>query len=188
MSKTALLVLDCQNDLLKEDGKAVGFGIAAHAKEVGTVANIANALEKARDAGVDVIYVTVSFNDDDLKKSKTPMHKSMIGGTVLEPASKGAEIVDEIKPKGEKVFNKTMISPFTIPEFVKEIAKYDKLLLAGVATNFVVESTAREAADRCKEVVILKDCCASMNNELHEMCLQVLSNLATVITSEELEL
>ncbi|MFH1053703.1 MAG: isochorismatase family cysteine hydrolase [Candidatus Woesearchaeota archaeon] len=187
MEKTALVILDCQNDLLKEDGKAAGFGIAAHAKQIGTVKNIASALRKARKAGVDVVYVTVSFDDNDLKKSKTPMHQSMIGGTVLEPGSKGAEIVDEIKPKGEKVFNKTMISPFTIPEFVKEIAKYDKLLLAGVATNFVVESTAREAADRGKEVVILKDCCASMNNDLHEMALQVLANLATITTSQEVK-
>ena len=60
------------------------------------------------------------------------------------------------------------------------------LLLAGVATNFVVEGTAREASDRGYNVVVVADCCASMSQEAHDAALSVaLPFLATISGSEE---
>ena len=66
----------------------------------------------------------------------------------------------------------------------------DTLLLSGVATNFVVEGTAREATDRGYNVVIVGDCCASGSQEAHDSALTTalpflatISNLDEVITA-----
>ena len=60
------------------------------------------------------------------------------------------------------------------------------VLLAGVATNFVVEGTAREASDRGYNVVVVADCCASLNQEAHDAALTVaLPFLSTISNSEE---
>ena len=60
------------------------------------------------------------------------------------------------------------------------------LLLSGVATNFVVEGTAREAVDRGYSVVVVGDCCASASREVHDAALNnALPFLTTITTSEE---
>jgi len=65
-------------------------------------------------------------------------------------------------------------------------AGIDVLLLAGVATNFVVESTARQAADLGYKVAVIGDCCASASAEMHEAALvTALPFLATVTDSEQ---
>ena len=59
-------------------------------------------------------------------------------------------------------------------------------MLAGVATNFVVEGTAREACDRGYNVVVVGDCCASVSQEAHDAALTVaLPFLATISDSSE---
>jgi nicotinamidase-related amidase len=60
------------------------------------------------------------------------------------------------------------------------------LVLTGVATNFVVEGTARDACDAGYQVVVLEDCCASSSAEMHRFSLDhILSLLANVTTSKE---
>ena len=186
MSK-ALLLLDFMNDFVDEDGKGSAWGIPAHVKEVGALENTAKVLKKARDAGIKIIYVTVSYEDGypELADSKAPLHAGVKQTNMIIKGTWGAEIHEKVKPEGEKIINKTRISPFTNPDFVEEIEGLSTLYLAGVATNFVVEATAREAADRNFEVIILQDCCATMGKEMHEFSLQILGNLAQIQTSDE---
>lgn len=65
-------------------------------------------------------------------------------------------------------------------------AGIDTLLLSGVATNFVVEGTAREATDRGYDPVIVGDCCASLSQEAHDAALATsLPFLATISNLDE---
>jgi nicotinamidase-related amidase len=58
--------------------------------------------------------------------------------------------------------------------------------LAGVATNFVVESTAREGSDLGYEVLVVRDCCTANSEEAHEAALNTsLPFLATFTDSDE---
>ena len=60
------------------------------------------------------------------------------------------------------------------------------LLLAGVATNFVVEGTARQACDLGYDTIVVSDCCASMNQEAHDASLNtVLPFLCTISNLDE---
>ena len=61
------------------------------------------------------------------------------------------------------------------------------MLLCGVATNFVIEGTARDAVDRGYNVVIVADCCASLSQESHDAALNTsLPFLSTITSLEEI--
>ena len=60
------------------------------------------------------------------------------------------------------------------------------LILLGVATNLVVESTARHATDAGFGVTVLEDCCASFQSELHAFAVErILPMFATLSSSDE---
>ena len=60
------------------------------------------------------------------------------------------------------------------------------LLLAGVATSFVVESTARQACNLGYNTVVVGDCCTSMNQEAHDSSLTTaLPFICTISSLEE---
>ena len=62
----------------------------------------------------------------------------------------------------------------------------DTLLLSGVATKFVVEGTAWEAADQRYKVVIVGACCASASQEAHDAALNTtLPFLSTISNLDE---
>jgi nicotinamidase-related amidase len=50
--------------------------------------------------------------------------------------------------------------------------KITSIVLGGIATNFGVESTARDAWQHGYEVVIAEDMCSSMGAGLHEFAMQ----------------
>ena len=58
-------------------------------------------------------------------------------------------------------------------------------MLTGVATQFAVKGTAREAVDRGYCVLVLEDCCASRLREVHQFSIEViLRRLCEVTTAE----
>ena len=65
--------------------------------------------------------------------------------------------------------------------------KADRLILAGVATNSVVSTTAACAADMGYEVTVIADACSSGNARLHEACLENMQLIAEVISLQSLE-
>jgi nicotinamidase-related amidase len=56
----------------------------------------------------------------------------------------------------------------------------DSLAMSGYATNFVVEGTARDAADRGYRVIILEDACVAGNPERHKAAIRNLHLVGTV--------
>ena len=59
------------------------------------------------------------------------------------------------------------------------------LVLCGVATNFVIDGTARQAVDAGFRVSILTDGCASFDPAWHETALQVLAMLTSQATVDD---
>ena len=98
----------------------------------------------------------------------------------------GATIHEAVSPKeGEPVVTKRAVSAFAGSDLEKllQTAGITTLILSGVATNFVVEGTAREASDRGYNVVVVGDCCASVSQVAHDSSLTTaLPFLATIST------
>ena len=89
---------------------------------------------------------------------------------------------------GEAVVTKRGVSAFTASDLdqILRTARIGTLLLTGVATNFVVEGTARQACDMGFDMIIVGDCCASVNQEAHDASLTTaLPFLSTISNLEE---
>ena len=61
------------------------------------------------------------------------------------------------------------------------------IVLAGIATNFGVEQTAREAYQHGYAVVIAEDACTSVGPDLHRFAIErILPRIARVRSSDEI--
>ncbi len=80
---------------------------------------------------------------------------------------------------------KTCVSPFvgTGLDDILRAHRVERLLLGGVATNFVVESAARHAGDSGYAVDVVEDLCAAHSEDLHRFAIErTLPTFARVIS------
>jgi nicotinamidase-related amidase len=191
--KTALLIMDCENDLVHKDGKiAAAMGFAAMIEKNGTLKHIRTVLDAARAAKIPVIYIEIAL--DLLKPEELPrrgqffQNLSNIAGTALQKGSWGATIHEEVKPApGEPVIGKCIISAFARSQLDATLKQrgITDLILTGVATNMVVESTARDAVDRGYSVITVEDGVTSFNQEAHQGSIAMLRMLGDVASASE---
>ena len=187
---TALLVMDFENDIVHENGAFKDFGFAAMVQQNDVLAKTARLLDAARSGGVRVIYVSVKFRPGYPER---PANGGLFGGLVqanaLVEGTWGAQIHEAVTPRDEEpVVTKRAVSAFYGSDLAAMLATgaIDTLLLTGVATNFVVEGTAREATDRGFNVVVVGDCCASVSQEAHDAALNTaLPFLSTISNLDE---
>lgn len=187
---TVLLVMDFQNDIVHAEGKIGRGGAAREVAEHRVLEHVARLIRSARAAGVPVTYVRVAFRPDyaDLL-SGSPRFQQIRTIGALQEGSWGAEIHETVAPApGDLVVTKHCVNPFygtaLGPLLLRRGARC--LVLSGVATNFVVESTARYAADAGYQVVVVREGCASFSAELHRFSLeQVLPAFGTVAGIDE---
>jgi len=187
---TALLVMDLENDVVHEDGAFKDFGFAAMVKQNDVFGKTAKLLDATRRSGVKVIYVSVKFRSGYPERpANGGLFGALVGASALVEGTWGAEIHEAVAPRdGEAVVTKRGVSAFYGSDLapILATARIGTLLLSGVATNFVVEGTAREAADRGYDVIIVGDCCASVSQEAHDASLTVaLPFLATISDLDE---
>jgi nicotinamidase-related amidase len=94
---------------------------------------------------------------------------------LLLEGSADAEFVPQATPiEGETVVNKGCVNPFIGTNLEQRLVTLGAgdLYLAGVATNFVVESAARHAGDSGFRVTVLEDLCAAYTQEMHEFAIK----------------
>lgn len=190
--ESALLVIDMENDILKEDGKAAAFGVWKTVEESNTIQNTKKVIDKARDENIPIVYIRLAFRPDyvDLEFSPAPLWIMAKDEEAFMEGTWGSEIVDELKPESEDyMVIKRRVSAFhdtDLETLLKGLGR-KTLVVCGVATNFCVEGTVREAADREFYPVVLEDCTASVSEEAAQFPLEeVFPMLGSVITSEEL--
>lgn len=188
--KTALLVMDCQNDIIHEKGGPAPWGFAAQVKERNLITSIKKTIAASRQARIPVVYVTVAYRQDRSDVVENCGFFSAVKGIpVLEEGSWGAAIHDELRPQPEDwLVVKKRISAFagTSLELLLRSLESTTLVLTGVATNFVIEGTARDACDAGYQVIILEDCCAAGSEEMHRFSVEkILCHLTTISGSKE---
>jgi nicotinamidase-related amidase len=82
-----------------------------------------------------------------------------------------------VAPKpGEPVIVKACVDPLVGSPLNSILRGHGvrRLLIGGVTTNHVVESTARHAADLGYEVFVIEEMCASFNSEMHDFSIGLL--------------
>lgn len=175
-ARTALLLLDYQHDNITATP-----GIA----EARVLEHSARVLEAARRRGLRVIHVTASVRRDylDMPRASSLWMKLRESKTLIQ-GTPGAEIHPLVSPRpDELVINKTCVDPFLTTNLGQALINFDvnTLVLIGLWTNFVVEATARHAADVGYRVIVVRECCASNDAQNHEWAMtRILPAIADV--------
>jgi nicotinamidase-related amidase len=191
--KTAILIMDCQNDIVHERGKMAAMNGGVMAKLIkdrnvlGTISRLAQA---GRSAKLPIIHVRHAYRPDYLDAPQnTPILASMKTNEILKDGTWGSEIHQDLTPHpSDVVITKTRVSSFYASplEAILSAQGITHLVLTGIATDGVVEGTARDAVDRGYYVVIPNDCCATFSEESHRVVLGgVLGMLTTVCKADE---
>lgn len=184
---TALLVMDFENDIVHPEGAFKDFGFAQMVADNGVLDKTAQLLVAARGAGITVIYVSVKFRPGYPERpANAGLWQGLHAANALVEGTWGAQIHDRVAPQAsEAVVTKRGVSAFTASDLeqILHVAHIGTLLLAGVATNFVVEGTARQASDLGFNTVVVGDCCASVNQEAHDASLTTALPFLCTITS-----
>jgi len=159
-ARAAVLLVDIQNDYCHEDGTSArkGADVSAAQAILGPVQHLTAG---ARSAGVPLIWIRnwhTKWTD-----SEAWVGRSARGGEAARAESWGAEFWGVQPRPDEPIVNKQRYSAFwgTRLDSILRTLKRETLILAGVATNVCVESTARDGVFLDYHVVFLSDCTAS---------------------------
>ena len=158
----------------------------------GTLEVIKNTLEEARKHGMQVFYVNNMFSEGypELGDHNLPICTDSRTTHSFLAGTWGTENPDIIKPQpGDIMIRNTNTSAFsytTLDQILRARGITD-LYLCGVATNFVVDSTARYGSELGYNMHIVEDCCASWTQEMHEFAIRlILPHFGEITSSEEL--
>lgn len=175
---TALLIMDYQQEVVTR--------IAA--RDPGLLERAATVLASARAARIPVIYIVVYFRAGypEISPHNRSFAAIRASGRLLE-GSPGTEIAPQVAPQpGEPVVAKRRTGAFSTTdlETILRAQGITTLVLMGIATSGVVLSTVRWAADMDYELVVVEDCCADGDDEVHRVLTQkVFPRQAAVVQS-----
>ncbi len=179
--RTAVLLLDVQNDLVK---------ITPGLRQRRVLENMAAVLRHGRRRRTAVIHITASVRSDfrDVPRDN-PLWDGLRKSRQLIIGTRGAAIHPSVKPlKTELVLNKTCVDPFLTTNLGQALQNADAntLILMGLWTNWVVEATARHASDMGYRVLLVQDACASNTMENHEFAIKhVLPTICYIVNAQD---
>lgn len=188
MATPVVLALHYQNDVLHPDGR-IRVGLAAN--DTGRerlLQAAARLLAGARERGWAIIHVRIAFRPDyaDLARNTPIFQRAAELGAVRE-GEWGSAFYDALAPQDcprEFVLTHNRVSAFygTTLEPLLHLLQAHEVIVAGVATHSVVESTVRDAADRGFEVRVAADACAAADPAAHQASLASMALIAQVST------
>lgn len=170
--KSALLLLDLQNEMVDPKGKVGAHGLARIVEERGVLDNARTCLDAARGAGMSVVHVRLGFRPDYADcLSVAARIDGLKGNRAAIVGEFGTEFHPAVAPRdGELVITKQCVNPFFNTGLMTWLMQHGikRLYMGGVATHLVVESTARFADDAGFAPVVIEDICAAPNPALHD--------------------
>ena len=162
---TALVLIDLQRGI-------VGSQLQPRGGAEVVVASKALA-ERFRAAGGTVVLVNVTWAKDYRDWPNHAVDSPTIRPEGGMPAG-ADQLVDGLQQAGDLTVTKRNWGAFHGTDLDLHLRRrgIKTIVLGGIATNFGVESTARNAWELNYALVIAEDCCASMSKELHDMAVK----------------
>ena len=185
--KTALIVVDVQNDFCHDQG-AFSKRKADLSQAQKILPSLRSLIEKCRKSKVPIIFIRTFHS----VWTNSPSWLGRMGGTaekipVCRPNSWGAEFY-EVKPEeGDYIVTKHRYSAFvgTDLALVLRSRGIETILVTGVVTNVCVETTARDGFNHDFNVVLVEDCCGAFSPDEHAATLKNISQyFGTVANSK----
>lgn len=195
--KSALIVVDMQNDFLHEKG--VFSQMAKEHPEnkidreflTSTIPNVKKLTEAFRKAGRPVVYIAHVLKPDysDASFPWWRFPPQMREKQFIVEGTWGADIVDELKPqKNEHLVMKKGYGGFnnTPLDIILRNLGINTCVVVGVTTCVCVSTTVRGATEHNYRTIVVSDAVAEAQRELHEAELKVFEwAYADVKTTDE---
>jgi nicotinamidase-related amidase len=176
---TALIGMDCQTGV-----------VAFYAKpQEAFLERCAGALRVARKAGMPVIHVKVGFRPGLPEvATRNRLFASIKASPQRQKMFEGASgaIHPALGPEPDDlVVTKHRISAFPGSDLamILRAKEIDTVVLFGIATSGVVLSTLLEACDTDYRTIVIADCCADTDAELHRVLIERLFPLRGEVTT-----
>ncbi len=166
-SETAIIVVDMQNDFVKEDGNL--FVPDAQL----TVPKINSMLESGRKKNVKIAYTQDTQFEGDPEWEIWPKH--------AEKDSWGWEIIDELKPQNDELICvKNRYDGFYetwLDHFLTRLWKIKNVVIVGTVANICVLHTAASAGLRWFNIIVPADGISALTEFDQAMTLRQVSTL-----------
>ncbi len=177
---TALLIMDFQNNIVSRVAET-------HPDLLDKTTAV---LAAARGAGLRIIYIVVNFREG--YPEVNPRNRAFApirGSGHMLAGSPDTEVHQQVAPRsGEVVLAKHRVGAFsTTPlETILRAQGITSLILCGISTSGVVLTTVRWAADMDYDLVVVEDCCADSDEEVHRVLTQkVFPRQARIASAQE---
>jgi nicotinamidase-related amidase len=186
ITRTALLIVDLQNDFLHPDGAYARGGQVA-ASIVALPLRLKPLADAFRAAGGWIIsthFTLVPGKDGEplISPHLKALRPFLCKGD-FAPGSWGHALVDELGPSDLQI-EKIAYSAFYMTRLEWLLRKFsiDRLVVGGIVTNGGVASTVRDAHVRDIEAVVLSDGCAAFDDATHQTAIAALKTVARMAT------
>ena len=192
--RTALLVVDVQNDNTTSAGMRARYGQDVTAIESTVVPRLQLLITAARGAGVIVIYFRNTQRRGGLGGSpdRTARWAAWAGADAAAYSLEGTwghAIVEPLAPaEGDLVIDKDRPSAFhaTPLDLILRARGIDTVVVTGVATEACIESTALHASWYDYAPIVVEDCVGSHSVTYHDAALMLMRRRHRVVDSTEL--
>jgi nicotinamidase-related amidase len=183
-SRTAVLLIDLQNEVLHPDGGLAGDFPATAGPLLDAVRGL---VDWARGRELPVIWVRLAFRPGHIDAVRDSISRTK--GTLLD-GSWGAQLFDGLGRRDDDiVITKKRPSAFfdTDLRIVLRGLGVERLIVGGVSTNWAVESTVREGHSNDYRMVVVRDAVGTPFADLHEASIRSMGSVfAKVVTLAEL--
>ena len=178
-SHTALVVWDVQHGTTK-----VIFNKEEFSKNLNSV------VELARKSNIPIFFTPIQIPSKRFESSAIIHTLGKLGFDRLFEQFTAEDRDFTLKPKEDEiVINKHTGSIFIDTGFERMLrnAGIITVVFTGIATEFGVESSARDAFNRGFYSVVVSDCVSSPSKDGHNRSLENMKSLITIINSKELD-
>jgi len=185
--KTALLLIDMQNDFLHPDG-AYGQGGQSSPLMDPLPAKLKGVASAIRSAGGWVVSshftILTGKGGEPFIAPHLKSIRPFLGRGHFESGAWGHDVIEALKPVDMKV-EKVAYSAFhqSRLQYALEKAEVDTLVIGGIVTNGGVASTVRAAHVLGYHTLVLDDGCAAFSQQAHDAAIASLSTISPVMSS-----
>lgn len=189
IDKTALLLVDLQNDFIHPDG-AYARGEAKSDEIAALPARLSPLAESFRAKGGWVVSTHFTLvpgkGGEPMISDHLRRLRPFLAKGDFAPGSWGQALMDVLGPADIEV-EKVAFSAFYMSrlEWVLRKAGIEQLVVGGIVTNGGVASTVRDAHVRDFHVTVLADGCAAFNAEVHKTNIEALRSVADISSCEQ---
>jgi len=172
IQNSALILVDCENDFLSDNGKLFS-AVKPSLESNNVISNLNTILDASHEAGIPVIFTSMVFEPGYPEIGEEPygiMTAIRDSGAFIK-GTWGAEIAEALHFDSEDtVIEKSQMCAFkkTNLKQLLEQQGIKTLFFGGLVTDLCLETSIRSAYDQGFEAYALTDCMAALNPDVHE--------------------